>query len=83
MKTRSWYLMSELAEATGLPRETIRNEMRAGHLKAVRRVEHRGFKQVWRFAKGDVEAWLEGRLARTAMTWANTHGNRKPHGKVT
>ena len=61
--------MSELVKATGLPRETIRNEMRAGHLKAVRRVEHRGFKQVWRFAKQDVERWLEQRLARQAREW--------------
>lgn len=69
MKTRSWYLMSELVKATGLPRDTIRNEMRAGHLRAVRRVEHRGFRQVWRFAEDDVEAWLEGRLARQAAKW--------------
>lgn len=68
MKPRTWYLMSELVKATNLPRETIRNEMRAGHLRATR-VEHRGFNQVWRFAKGDVEAWLARRLERQATKW--------------
>lgn len=68
MKPRTWYLMSELVKATNLPRETIRNEMRAGHLKATR-VEHRGFKQVWRFANRDVETWLARRLERNAKVW--------------
>jgi hypothetical protein len=71
MKLRSWYLMSELVKATGLPRDTIRNDMRTDHLRAARRVEHRGFKQVWRFAKADVETWLEGRLTRNAKVWAS------------
>lgn len=73
MKTRKWYLQSELVRATGLPSETIRNERRAGHLKA-HRVEHRGFKQVWRFAAQDVEEWLKKRLERQATKWSGTHG---------
>lgn len=68
MKKRTWYLQSELVKATGLPRETIRNERRAGYLKATR-VEHRKFKQVWRFAAQDVETWLKRRLERQAGKW--------------
>jgi hypothetical protein len=56
-------------KATGLPYETIRNEIRAGHLRMIRKVEHRGFKQTMRFAKDDVERWLARRLERQAGRW--------------
>jgi len=69
VKARTWYLASELMKATGLPYETIRNEIRAGHLKCIAKVEHRGFKQTMRFAKDDVERWLARRLERQAAKW--------------
>lgn len=63
--TRKWYLLSELVRATGLPINTIRSEMRAGRLPAIR-TETRRFKQVWRFRAEDVEKWLRWRLERDA-----------------
>lgn len=70
MKKRTWYLQSELVKATGLPRETIRNEMRAGHLKPAARVNNPRFKQVWRFDVTEVERWLKRRLERQAIRWS-------------